>query len=107
VVNDPSEFRTNITSYRISLGDPPAARATTPLLGPLASSREGPFLAVTSNNPALVLYAFETETFSMLASGFAGSVLVEHERDGANVAVLFVDPAGASETSLSLACGRH
>jgi hypothetical protein len=107
VVRDASEFRTNITSYRISPPDAPVAGASTTLLGPLVATREGPFLAIRSANPTLALYAFETHAFSMLAMGFAGAPVVEDERDGANVAILFFEPADAGASSLTLACGRH
>ncbi len=107
VVHDPSEFRTNVASYRISPIDPPVPGEGTALLGPLSATREGPFLAITSENPWVTLYAFETDGFRTVAMDFAGTPIVEEERDGANVSILFLEPAEAGTETLELACGRR
>lgn len=107
LVRDASEFRTNVTSYRISPPDEPVAGASTALLGPLVGSREGAFIALTSANPTLAIYGLETHSFSMLATGFAAPPLVEEERDATNVSLLFFEPAETGTASIELACGRH
>ncbi len=107
VIRDAAEFRTNITAYRISPPDAPVGGASTTLLGPLVGSREGAFIAITSENPTLAIYGLRAHAFSMLATGFAEPPLVEEERDGENVSILFFEPAETGTASLTLVCGRH
>jgi hypothetical protein len=106
VVHSPAEFRADITGYDIAPGAAPVARVAMTRLGPFTASHEGPFLAITTDNPSVVLYAFEAHMFSVAAMDFEGTPIVEHERDGASVAILFVEPA-AMGGSLDLVCGRR
>jgi hypothetical protein len=106
LVRTADEFRTNVVSYRVTPGEPPAAGASTPVLGPLTATREGPFLAIMTETPSLVLYAFDAHSFSTVAMSFGGDAIVEHERDGASVSILFLEPVEPGRASLELACGR-
>lgn len=105
LVRDSSEFRTAVTSYRISALDPPSARGSLVLVGPLAASREGARVVIASSDPALTIYSLETHTFAMGPPTAGDPIIVEAERDGSSISILALRPATDGRVSLELTCG--
>ncbi|MDQ3031365.1 MAG: hypothetical protein M3Y87_03040 [Myxococcota bacterium] len=108
LVRDANEFRTFVTSYRVSPDGPPVAGAALMLVGPLTATREDGQIAIESSatpGRALTVYSLESDTFSTLSTVFGGSVVVEHEREGALLSFLSLEPAGKDRLSLELTCG--
>lgn len=106
LVHSPCEFRSIVTSFRVAPDGTSSAGAMTQLLCPLVATREGPFVAIASENRLLALYDLEARSFSMLAMTFDEPPILEHERDGAHVAVLARVPTAAGAVALDLSCGR-
>ncbi len=78
------------------------------LIGPLTATREGEQIIIesfASPGRALTVYSLESDTFSTMTTVFGGSVIVEHERDGALLSILSFEPAGEGRLSLELTCG--
>ncbi|MFO0684970.1 MAG: hypothetical protein U0234_23130 [Sandaracinus sp.] len=105
LIHDTCEFRTIIRSFLVAPSGASTPGSTLQLRCPLVATREGPFLAIASENQFLAVYDFGARTFSTLARTFEEPPLVESERDGAHVAVLFRETTAASATALDLACG--
>lgn len=107
LVHNPCEFRTYVTSYRIAADGMATDGPRMQLLCPLVATREGPFVAIASENQRLALYDFATHAFATVTGTFAEPPTVESERDGASVAVLARVPAAEGAVSLVLWCGQH
>lgn len=105
LVRDANEFRTAVTSYRISALDPPSARGSQMLVGPVSASREGARVVITSSDPALTIYSLETHTFAVGPPTEGDPSIAEDERDGSSLSILTLRPASDGRVSLDLTCG--